>query len=142
MSMLDRLKVLVQSSAVVRFLICGGTAAAINWLARIGLSVVMPFEPAIVVAYAIGMTAGFLLYRSLVWPGQTASWRSQVPAFVLVNAVGAAVVLGVAVGLEHAGAALVGPSPLVEAVAHGMAIGIGAVANYLGHSRITFAART
>lgn len=139
--MLERLKALMGASAVVRFLICGGTAAAINWLARIALSLVLPFELAIMVAYAIGMTAGFLLYRSLVWPGQHGSWRSQAPAFVVVNAAGAVIVLLTAIGLDHLGTALFGPSGVVEAVAHGLAIGVGAVANYLGHSRITFAVR-
>ena len=132
---------LVRGSAVLRFLVCGGTAAAINWLARIALSAVMPFEPAVLVAYAIGMTAGFILYRTLVWPGGTVGWRAQVPAFLAVNAAGAVVVLAAAVGLEAAGAALAGPSPIVEAVAHGLASGIGAGATYVGHSRITFAAR-
>ena len=136
---MDRLKSLVQSSAVIRFLLCGGTAAAINWLARIALSLAMPFEAAIILAYAIGMTAGFLLYRHLVWPGQTGSWQSQVPAFLIVNAAGALVVLGTAVGLEHVLAGLLGASAYVEALAHGVAIAIGAFANYAGHSRITFA---
>jgi putative flippase GtrA len=136
---MDRLTHLIQSSAIVRFLLCGGTAAAINWFARIALSFVMPFEPAIVVAYAIGMTAGFLLYRHLVWPGQQMDWKAQVPAFLLVNAVGAGVVLGTAMGLERLGAGIFGPSAYVEAFAHGAAIAVGAVANYLGHSRITFA---
>lgn len=139
--MMDRLKRLVQSSAILRFLICGGSAAAINWFARIGFSFIMPFEPAIMLAYAIGMTAGFLLYRSLVWPGSGISWKAQVPAFLLVNAVGAVVVFGTAVGLERAVAGLLGPSPLAEAFAHGTAIAVGAVTNYLGHSRITFASK-
>lgn len=137
--MMDRLKNLVQSSAIIRFLLCGGTAAAINWLARIGLSFLMPFEAAIILAYAIGMTAGFLLYRHLVWPEAKAAWKSQVPAFLLVNAVGAVVVLGAAVGLERVLAGLFGPSALIETFAHGAAIAVGALANYLGHSRITFA---
>lgn len=138
-SLMDRLKDLIASSAIVRFLICGGTAAAINWFARIALSWVMPFEPAILVAYVIGMTAGFLLYRHLVWPGSGISWRSQVPSFIVVNIVGAAVVLATALGLESAASGFFGPSAFLDAFAHGTAIAVGAVANYLGHSRITFA---
>ena len=99
----------------------------------------MPFETAIIVAYAIGMTAGFLLYRHLVWPGQAGHWKAQIVPFLVVNAAGAVVVFFVAIGLDRAVSALAGPSAIVEAFAHGIAIGAGAIANYLGHSRFTFA---
>ena len=38
------------------------------------------------------------------------------------------------------GALLWKDAGLVQAIAHGIAIGLGAVANYYGHSRFTFAA--
>ena len=45
----------VLQSEVVRFLIAGGGAAAINWLSRIALSQVMPFEAALLVAPLAGL---------------------------------------------------------------------------------------
>ena len=142
-----RLRAMLEVSAVLRFLLCGGTAAAINWLARIALSLFLPFEVSILLAYGLGMFVGFLLYLHLVWPsgesrpGKQVGWKAQVPAFLLVNAVGAGIVLGASLGLVQAGSALFGPSATIDALAHGSAIAIGALANYLGHSRITFASR-
>ncbi len=123
---------------VVRFLALGGLAAAINWVARFPLSLVMPFEAAVVAAYAIGMTAGFTLYRRYVFPGSDRPLMQQTAIFLAVNLAGAVIVLGVATGLL---ALLPGHLPLAarEGLAHGLAIGVGAVFNFFGHKLLTFA---
>ncbi len=126
---------------VVRFLIAGGSAAAINWLARIGLSLVLPFGAALLVAYLIGMAAGFWLYRRFVFRGAAqGALRGQLALFVAVNAVGAGVVLAVSAGVIAALNALQPglPLPVAEALGHGVGIAAGAVANYLGHRLLTF----
>jgi putative flippase GtrA len=130
------------TSPALRFLLAGGLAAAINWLARIALSSVLPFSVAILVAYAIGMVAGFVLYRRFVFAGGQGSLSRQIPVFLAVNAIGALVVLATTTGLDAViGHIVPGFPPIArEAFAHGAAIAIGAVANYLGHKRLTFAA--
>ncbi|QCI68140.1 GtrA family protein [Phreatobacter stygius] len=125
----------------VRFLACGGFAAFVNWAARIALSAVMPFEAAVVLAYVIGMVVGFTLYRTVVWTEHEATLSDQLIGFVLVNALSALVVFGVAIGLRTALAGLAGSGGLVDAAAHGLAIGIGAVANFVGHRSFTFKPR-
>jgi putative flippase GtrA len=126
---------------VFRFLVAGGTAALVNWLARIVLSLLMPFAPSVILAYALGMLVGFYLYRGFVWRAEGQSWRRQIGPFMLVNLIGAAIVLGSALALLALGEALFGASALLEASAHGAAIAIGALVNYLGHSRVTFRPR-
>lgn len=126
---------------IVRFLLLGGLAAAINWVARFPLSLVMPFPAAVFGAYMIGMCAGFALYRTYVFPGSVLPVRTQVALFVVVNAVGAAVVLGTAMALLHVLLPAVGWSVYPEAVAHGLAIGIGAAGNFVGHKYLTFRIR-
>lgn len=129
-------------SEVVRFLIAGGSAAAINWVARILLSLAMPFEAALLLAYAIGMAAGFWLYRAFVFRGAGhGSLRNQILIFLGVNAVGALVVL-VASNLLIAGLDVLLPTvplSIAQAFGHGIGIGLGAVANYVGHRFLTFA---
>ncbi|WP_342152120.1 GtrA family protein [Methylorubrum sp. SB2] len=128
---------------VFRFLIAGGSAAAINWGARILLSLALPFEAALIVAYAIGMGAGFWLYRRFVFRGAGAgSVRGQLPVFLAVNMVGMGVVLAVSAGLVAAlGVVMPGlPLPVAEALGHGVGIAVGAVANYFGHRLLTFSA--
>jgi energy-coupling factor transport system substrate-specific component len=130
------------TGTVMRFLIAGGSAAFLNWAARIVLSLAMPFAPAVAIAYGVGMVAGFVLYRSFVWPESGKSWQAQVPPFLAVNLAGGIIVLALAEGALLAGQAIIGPHPLVAPVAHALAIAVGAAANYAGHSAFTFVAAT
>lgn len=123
---------------VVRFLLLGGLAAAVNWLIRFPLSAVMPFEAAVLVAYVIGMSVGFTLYRRYVFPGSTRPIIEQTLTFLGVNLVGAVVVMVIANALLGLLAPLGWPDFIVEGGAHGVAIGIGAVVNFFGHKLITF----
>jgi energy-coupling factor transport system substrate-specific component len=130
----------MMGNEITRFLLAGGFAAAINWLARMALSFVLPLESATLVAYSIGMFAGFFLYRHLVFRRATGSIGQQVMLFLAVNALGAVVVLAATLGLKALiGLVVPGLTPfIVETLAHGLAIGIGAVSNYLGHRALTF----
>jgi energy-coupling factor transport system substrate-specific component len=121
-----------------RFLLCGGFAALVNWAARIALSSALPFEAAVGLAYVIGMTVGFLLYRTVVWADREGTLGHQLASFVLVNAGSAIVVFGFAIGMRNVAQLFVGPSEWVDAAAHGLAIGAGAVANFVGHRAFTF----
>lgn len=136
---------IARNSEVVRFLVAGGLAAAINWVARILLSLAMPFEAALLLAYGIGMAAGFWLYRRFVFDGASAgSLRGQLAVFLAVNMAGAGVVLAVSAGLVAGLAPLLPQVPLalVESFGHGVGIAVGAGANYLGHRLLTFSARS
>jgi putative flippase GtrA len=128
----------VLDSQVVRFLLLGGLAAAINWLVRFPLSLFLPFSAAVLVAYAIGMTAGFTLYRAYVFPGSDRALGPQVAIFLAVNAAGALVVWSVAVGLVDWVFPDIGYTFMPEGTGHGIAIGVGAAANFLGHKFLTF----
>lgn len=132
------------SPEVVRFLVAGGSAAAINWLTRIALSWVMPYLAAMLVAYGIGMVAGFWLYRTFVFRNAaTGRLSRQVAFFVAVNAVGAVVVLGVSAAVVAA-LAVLAPAvtlPVAQALGHGAGIAAGAVSNYVGHQMLTFGLR-
>jgi energy-coupling factor transport system substrate-specific component len=123
---------------VVRFLMLGGLAAAINWAVRFPLSLVMPFPAAVLVAYFIGMSAGFTLYRAYVFPGSDRPLHEQVLAFLGVNLVGAVVVMAIANGLLLILAPTDWPLAIREGLAHGFAIGVGAVVNFFGHKLLTF----
>lgn len=120
----------------------GTLAAAVNWLARIALSwafaPALSFELAVVIAYAIGMTSGFLLYRAHVFPESGIAIGMQIRRFIVVNLVSAAEVWLVAVLLVHRLTDVLGHVALGEALAHGIAIGIGAATSYLGHRILTF----
>lgn len=121
-----------------RFLLAGGAAAGINWLVRFPLSTVMPFLPAVLVAAAIGMLVGFVLYRGFVFPRSPRPMILQIRDFAAVNAVTSLAVAAFSVlGLALLGS-VVARHALAEAVAHAAAIGAGAALNYVGHGLVTF----
>ena len=88
----------------------------------VALSAVVPFAPAVVLAQAVGMAAGFALYRTVVWRDAVVPRRRQVVSFVLVNAATGPLVLAAAVALVRLGAAGGLPGAPVEAAAHAAAI--------------------
>ena len=128
----------ISEHQTVRFLALGGFAAAINWLVRFPLSAVMPLGAAIFFAYLIGMSAGFTLYRRYVFLGSDRPMLQQSLIFIGVNAVGAAVVLGLTFGFVALQYGAPYPEFARDGLAHGVAIGIGAVVNFFGHKTLTF----
>jgi putative flippase GtrA len=129
---------MVLNREVIAFLICGGLAAFVNWAARIVLSLAMPFEAAVGLAYLIGMIVGFLLYRHIVWRDPDDTSLRQIAMFVVVNAASAVIVFGAAVTLRLAFSTTFGMHAFGDAIAHGVAIGLGAVSNFAGHRMLTF----
>ncbi len=127
---------------IARFLVVGTLAAAVNWLARIALSAAfapaLSFELAVLIAYAIGMTSGFLLYRAYVFPEAALPMAVQVRRFIAVNLVSAAEVWVIAVVLVRVAFPAIGFETFAEAIAHGIAIAAGAATSYAGHRLVTF----
>ena len=121
----------------VRFLLAGGFAAAVNWLARFPLSMAMPFVPAVLAATVIGMAVGFALYQTLVFPGSRRPLLARLRDFVFVNILASAGVVAVALAavLVLRLGLVQGPA---EAVAHAAGIAAGAALNFFGHRAVTF----
>jgi len=123
----------------IRFLLAGGSAALVNWVARFPLSLLLPYPVAVAAALAIGMVYGFVIYRQ--WAFGSAGTRSiflEIRDFIAVNAAGGAVTIVVATAVNWALARLHLPSVAAEGAAHALGIGLGAVVNYIGHKHITF----
>lgn len=124
-----------------RFLLAGGVAAGINWLARFPLAPIMPFWCAVLIATAIGMAVGFVAYRRYVFPGSSRPTLVLARDFLAVNALSAGVVVAAAALAREALLPVLSVAP-AEAIAHAAGIATGAVANYIGHGRVTFRDRS
>ena len=122
----------------VRFLVAGGIAALVNWLARFPVELVLPYFAALLVATAVGMTCGFLLYRAWVFPGSTRPLAGQIRDFILVNLTGQATMLAVATLVRQLLVAIGVETIIAGSSAHALGIAIGAIVNYLGHRHVTF----
>ncbi len=128
-----------RSDQAVRFLLAGGLAAAINWLVRFPIEIWVPFEAAVALAQIVGWTAGFFLYRTFVFPPADLPLVVQIGRFIAVNLASGLFVLAAAILAMHLLVFIHMGVSAAQALAHGGAIGLGAVLNFFGHARITFA---
>jgi putative flippase GtrA len=119
-----------------RFLVVGGVAAALHWLARFCLSFWLPFSWAVAIAYAVGMAVAFALNSIFVFPQSPKSKATQARNFAVVNLAFFPVVWLVAIGLDltfrswgfvH-----------TEGVAHALAIPIPVFATFLLYKFFAF----
>ena len=121
-----------------RFLICGGVAAVVNWSSRFAWSLLFPFAPAVIAAYATGMLVAFVLFRQFVFVGSQLDLGLQAQRFVAVNLAG----MAATVALSHLFAAWIlpaaGVASNVEALAHAIAIAAPAATAWFGHRLLTF----
>lgn len=128
----------------VRFLLAGGTAAAISLTTRALLGLVLPFAWAVLLASAVALTFGFVAYRQWVFHDRNRArpLAAEIAAFLAVNAVGTTVTFAAAVAIREGLLAFpgAGPHALLDLGAHALGIAVGAVANFLGHRKLTFAA--
>lgn len=73
------------SRQFVGFLLVGGLAAFLHWLARILLSLSMPYSWAVFLAYGIGMGIAFALNSLYVFPTSDKPVRKQARDFLAIN---------------------------------------------------------
>ena len=122
----------------VRFLACGGIAAAVNWDSRFAWSTVMPFSLAVLAAYVTGMVVAFVLFREFVFERASTGTSAQVRNFVIVNIVGMAATWALANLLVYWALPAAGVTDHVEAIGHGIAIFAPVVTSWFGHRFLTF----
>lgn len=137
--MIDRQRSLL-SSQLFLFLLVGGSAAAVQWLARFPLNLIMPYAAAVVVAYGIGMFIAFELNRRYVFPAGADARHRQFVRFFLVNILSFAIVWVVSVGLGSVLLPHFMAPVLAEALGHGVGVLSPALASYFLHKHFTFRA--
>ena len=122
----------------LRFLLCGGLAAAVNWLSRFLWSTFLPFGAAVIAAYATGMVVAFVLFRELVFERGGGQVPDQVRNFIIVNLVGMFMTWALANLLVFKVLPGMGAVSHVEGIGHGIAIFAPVVTSWFGHRSLTF----
>tara|TARA_Y200000002_G_scaffold381029_1_gene393931 strand:+ start:2309 stop:2752 length:444 start_codon:yes stop_codon:yes gene_type:complete len=120
------------------FILAGSTAALINIISRIILTIFLNFEISIFLSYLIGMAASFVLQRKYVFRSTKKSYKRSIAAFLLVNLVGLAQVWIVSLLIRFWLINFITSVSIVEFIAHCFGIGIPAFTSYFGHKYITF----
>jgi putative flippase GtrA len=122
------------------FLMVGGLAAFLHWLARIALSYWFSFSVAVVLAYCVGMAVAFSLNSLFVFPASDKPRHLQGRDFVLVNLAFLPVVWGASVLIERTVTTWGLPHP--QAVAHGIAVLLPTLLTFLIYKFFAFKERT
>lgn len=122
-----------------RFLGVGGLAAGTNFSSRFAWSLALPFEAAVICAYATGMVVAFVLFRLFVFPGSQLPVRVQARNFLIVNAIGAGLTFLTATLLARGVFPMAGFTWHAETIAHAVAIVVPVASSWIGHRRFTFA---
>jgi putative flippase GtrA len=120
------------------FVLSGGAAALVNVLSRVGFSLLLRFELAVLAAYAVGMVTAYVLARRFVFPDSRQSVRRSFAAFALVNLVAVLQTWLVSVGLRQLLLPLIGVTALVDLIAHGCGVVVPVFTSFLGHKHLSF----
>jgi len=122
----------------ILFIAASGLAAVANFGSRIALSQFMPYVPAIILAYLVGMATAFLLNRTYVFKDADKPLASQVTWFVAVNALALLQTLLVSLLFSHIVFPWMGLTFHPETLAHALGVIAPAVVSYFGHKHFTF----
>lgn len=119
------------------FLLVGGFAALLHWLARIALSLLMPFAWAVALAYVVGISTAFVLNSHYIFPASDKPVEKQARDFIIINLAFFPLVWAVSLFLNQLLQNL-GVQHYSEAIAHAIAISMPVLATFLLYKFIAF----
>jgi putative flippase GtrA len=120
------------------FVLAAGMSVPINVLVRMGLSLLAPYEVAVVIAHLAGMAAAFLATKLFVFEASGRPVGSEMVRFAMVNLVSLAQTWIVAVGLVRLVFPAVGMTSSPELVAHVAGLATTSVTSVLLHRHFSF----
>lgn len=126
------------SARFVKFVVAGGVAAIANFCSRLLLSEFIPYVPAIVIAYGIGMLTAFLLNRLFVFRGSANTLQQQATWFIAVNLLAVLQTVLISLLLARIVFPSIGMAFHAETVAHAVGVVVPVFTSYMGHKMLTF----
>lgn len=126
------------SRQFIYFLAVGGLAAIINFLSRIFISQYLSFSVSVILAYALGMIAAYLLSRYYVFPGGNHSIKRSAVYFVLVNLVAIFQTWAISISLLLYIFPAFGIKSNPDMFAHAIGVVFPVFTSYLGHKKFSF----
>jgi len=126
------------SKQFICFLLTGGIAATVNFLARIFYNQYCSFSTAVLFAYLTGMITAFILAKLFVFKNSTQSIKHSAIIFTLVNILGAAQTCLVSMGLNYYALPMLGVEQSVPEISSAIGIAFPVFTSYLGHKYWSF----
>ncbi|MVV48168.1 GtrA family protein [Pseudomonas sp. PB120] len=122
----------------MKFLLVGGISAFLNWSSRFIFSIWASYEIAVVLAFFVGLLAGFVLMRAFVFQTSQKSVFRQTAYYIVVNMFALAITWAVSVYLAKVIFPAIGFYNGAEGTAHLIGISAPMVTSYFGHKYLTF----
>lgn len=120
------------------FLLVGGGAAVLHWLARVFIDLFASYFVALVLAYGVGIAAGYTLNAMFVFSSNKEQRAREVFLFSAFNIAMLPVVLGVSWTLSELLFPAIGMTWHAREIAHAIGIITPVFANFLFHKFVTF----
>ena len=121
-----------------RYLLAGGLAALANYGSRFLFSEWVPFELAVVSAFVVGLSTGFVLMRCFAFRDSATPVEVQVFWYIAINLLALAQTVVISSVLLHIVLPALGVHHHAEAIAHATGIVTPLVSSYFGHKLLTF----
>lgn len=128
----------MKSRQFIKFLAAGGVAAVANFGSRILLSYWLPYIPAIIIAFFVGLISAFVLNRAFVFVNASNTLRNQAWWFTIVNLAALAQTLAISVILANYALPILRITSHTETIAHGIGVLVPAITSYVGHKYLSF----
>lgn len=121
------------------FIAIGGAAAIVNLSARYLLDFALPFELAVILAYGVGMVAGFALFQMLMFRGRSMLQPQRMARFAWVNLFGVTLAWTVSSVMARQLLPAIGWEWRPFEVAHAAGVAAPAICSYFLNKYYTFA---
>lgn len=126
----------------LQFLLVGSSAAAINFISRIGFSEFFSYRVSIVFAYLVGMVVAFILFKKLVFKKSDKHYIDEIKGFVIVNILSILQVWIISVGLAEYLFPYLDYHFYEKEIAHFIGLAVPAISSYFGHKHFSFSNKT
>jgi putative flippase GtrA len=120
------------------FVVAGGIAAVVNFGSRILFSLWIPYVPAILLAYCVGMLTAFIINRQYVFATSDRPLHHQVWWFTAVNVAAVIQTVVISVLFDRWLFPATGMIWHPESVAHAIGLAVPVFTSYVGHKYLTF----
>lgn len=122
----------------LKFVVAAGLSVPVNLAARALLSLVMPYEVAVVLSHLCGMLTAYVLTRRFVFERSGRRASRELARFAVVNVLSLVVTWVVAVGLLRIVFPRIGFDTAPELVAHIIGLAFASVTSFYGHRHYSF----
>ena len=122
----------------LKFVFSGGLAASANFFSRMLFSLAFNYPVSIVLAYLVGMTTAYLLFKFFVFQQGENSTQKQIGYFIFINLLAIVLILITSLFCYKVVFSSFENIFWRESLSHFIGITVTTLSSYIGHKKLTF----